>query len=70
VRGAPAGATYRYMGDEHGAIEFEGGPAPAVGATIELLTSHCDPTVNLHARYQVVRGDVVVDEWPIAARGY
>jgi 3-hydroxy-D-aspartate aldolase len=70
LRGAPAGATYRYMGDEHGAVEFESGPAPALGAVIELLTSHCDPTVNLHARYQVVRGEAVVDEWPIAARGY
>jgi D-serine deaminase-like pyridoxal phosphate-dependent protein len=70
LRGAPAGATYRYMGDEHGAIEFERGPAPMLGAIIELLTSHCDPTVNLHARYQVVRGEAVVDEWPIAARGY
>jgi len=41
-----------------------------LGSTIELLTSHCDPTVNLHARYQVVRGSTVVDTWPIAARGY
>ena len=70
MRGAPAGATYRYMGDEHGAVEFESGTPPAHGAVIELLTSHCDPTVNLHARYQVVRGEEVVDEWPILARGY
>jgi 3-hydroxy-D-aspartate aldolase len=70
MRGAPAGAPYRYMGDEHGAVEFENGPAPPLGAVIELLTSHCDPTVNLHARYQVVRGDELVDEWPIPARGY
>lgn len=70
VRGAPAGSSYRFMGDEHGAIEFAQGIAPALGATVELLTSHCDPTVNLHARYQVVRGDIVVDVWPIVARGY
>jgi D-serine deaminase-like pyridoxal phosphate-dependent protein len=66
-RGAPAGATYRFMGDEHGAVEFTG-QAPALGATIEFLTSHCDPTVNLHAAYQVVRGDGIVDVWPIRAR--
>ncbi len=66
-RGAPAGATYRFMGDEHGAVEFTGAP-PALGATIEFLTSHCDPTVNLHAAYQVVRGDEIVDVWPIRAR--
>lgn len=70
MRGAPAGATYRYMGDEHGAIEFPKSVPPPLGAVVELLTSHCDPTVNLHARYQVVRGDEVVDEWPILARGY
>jgi D-serine deaminase-like pyridoxal phosphate-dependent protein len=70
VRGAPPGSTYRFMGDEHGAIDLGHGPAPALGDVIELLTPHCDPTVNLHARYQVVRGEQVVDVWPIAARGY
>jgi 3-hydroxy-D-aspartate aldolase len=70
VRGAPPNATYRFFGDEHGAIEFTSGEAPPLGSTIELLTSHCDPTVNLHSRYQVVRGETVVDEWAITARGY
>ncbi len=46
------------------------GDSPAHGQTIELLSSHCDPTVNLFARYSVVRGDTVIDEWPILARGY
>ena len=36
--------------------------------SIELLTSHCDPTVNLYSAYQIVRGDQVVDRsgrsWP------
>jgi 3-hydroxy-D-aspartate aldolase len=71
VRGVAQGATYRFMGDEHGAVAFDASsPAPALGSTIELLTPHCDPTVNLHARYVVVKGDDVVDEWPILARGY
>ncbi|MFO1039602.1 MAG: DSD1 family PLP-dependent enzyme [Geminicoccaceae bacterium] len=69
-RGAPQGATYRFMGDEHGAVEHEAGSLPGPGAVIELLTSHCDPTVNLHRQYHVVRGDQVVDIWPIGARGY
>ncbi len=69
MRGAPLNAVYRFMGDEHGAIDFEGA-SPPVGATIELLTSHCDPTVNLHASFLVASGDEVVDEWPILARGY
>lgn len=70
MRGAPPSASYHFMGDEHGAIDFEGAAGPPVGATIELLTSHCDPTVNLHASFFVARGDEIVDEWPIMARGY
>jgi len=71
MRGVAQGATYRFMGDEHGAVEFQNDvPVPELGAVIELLTPHCDPTVNLYARYVVVRGDEVVDEWPIVARGY
>ena len=70
TRGVPPGSTYRFMGDEHGAIDLGDGPPPGLGTVIELLTPHCDPTVNLHARYQVVRGARVVDVWPVAARGY
>ena len=67
-RGAPPGATYRYMGDEHGAVDFVNAAAPAPGAAIEFLTSHCDPTVNLYGRLHVVRGEEVVDVWSICAR--
>lgn len=69
MRGIQQGATYRFMGDEHGAIDFDG-PSLPIGSSIELLTPHCDPTVNLHSRYLVVESDAVVDEWPILARGY
>ena len=68
LRGAPRGADFRFMGDEHGALDFEGGGGPALGSTIEFLTSHCDPTVNLYGAFHVVRGDEVIDVWPIRAR--
>jgi len=69
LRGAPAGAEYRFMGDEHGALDFPGDAAkPKLGAIIEFLTSHCDPTVNLYGAFHVVRGDEVIDIWPIRAR--
>jgi len=55
LRGAPAGAVFRFMGDEHGALDFESGQGPGIGTTIEFLTSHCDPTVNLHDWYVGVR---------------
>ena len=67
-RGAPRGATYRFMGDEHGAVDFEGAGGPVLGDTIEFLTSHCDPTVNLYPGLHVVKGEEVVDFWPIRAR--
>jgi 3-hydroxy-D-aspartate aldolase len=70
VSGTPSGATYRFMGDEHGGIELPAGAdAPALGAAVELLTSHCDPTVNLHDWLHCVRGDLLVDIWPVDARG-
>jgi D-serine deaminase-like pyridoxal phosphate-dependent protein len=68
LRGAPPGSSFRFMGDEHGALDFEAGDMPALGSTIEFLTSHCDPTVNLYSTFHVVRGDEVIDVWPVDAR--
>ncbi len=70
ARDAPEDAVYRFMGDEHGAVEFGNRPAPALGTVMEFLTPHCDPTVNLYSCYRVVKGDEVIDAWPISARGY
>ncbi|MBS0416477.1 MAG: alanine racemase [Proteobacteria bacterium] len=39
-----------------------------LGTKVELLAPHCDPTVNLHDFYHCVRGDVLVDIWPVDAR--
>ena len=68
--GAPAGTLYRYKGDEHGALDLPPGAAPLpLGATVTLVAPHCDPTVNLYDAYHVVRGDTLVDIWPVAGRG-
>jgi D-serine deaminase-like pyridoxal phosphate-dependent protein len=33
---------------------------PEFGSTIEFLTSHCDPTVNLYGAFRVAReGEVI-----------
>ena len=70
ARGAPAGASYRYMGDEHGAIDFANSTdSLPLGAKVECVTPHCDPNVNLYNCYHVVCGDTLVDIWPVAARG-
>lgn len=66
VAGAPQGARYVFMGDEHGAIL--GADLP-VDDLVSLIVPHCDPTVNLYDSYHVVRGDTLVDIWPVSARG-
>lgn len=60
-------------GDEHGLLYPRGDLLPELGATVWLVPGHCDPTVNLHDHYIVVRGGLeagkVVDVWPVHARG-
>ncbi|MBT3373353.1 MAG: DSD1 family PLP-dependent enzyme [Rhodospirillaceae bacterium] len=68
--GAPAGASYRYMGDEHGAIDYgKASDRLGLGDKVECIAPHCDPNVNLFNHYHVVRGDTLVEIWPVAARG-
>jgi D-serine deaminase-like pyridoxal phosphate-dependent protein len=69
ARGAEPGGTYAFFGDEHGRLAFSGA-RPALGARIELVTPHCDPTVNLHDAFHVVDGETIVAVWPIDARGH
>jgi 3-hydroxy-D-aspartate aldolase len=68
--GVPAGARYAFMGDEHGAVI---GPERTTRLPLDTVVSftvpHCDPTVNLYDSYHVVRGDTLVDIWPVSARG-
>ncbi|MBI1250355.1 MAG: DSD1 family PLP-dependent enzyme [Alphaproteobacteria bacterium] len=66
--GAPDGAKFVFMGDEHGAVIAPDGVF-ALGATVRLVTPHCDPTVNLYDAYHVVRGETLIDIWPVDARG-
>ena len=68
-RGAPAGAAYGFAGDEHGRVTFAGDERIGLGSVVECLSPHCDPTVNLYSVYHVVRGDTLVDIWPVDARG-
>ncbi len=68
--GVPIGAHYQHFGDEHGRVVFTGANERlAVGAALECIAPHCDPTVNLYDHYHCVRGDTLVDIWPIEARG-
>jgi D-serine deaminase-like pyridoxal phosphate-dependent protein len=68
---------YANGGDEHGILRPADGASadelPALGEAVWLVPGHCDPTVNLHDHYVVVRGGLeqgTVDAvWPVDARG-
>ena len=70
ISGAPENTVYEFKGDEHGQLLLEdaAGSLP-IGTTVVCITPHCDPTVNLYDYYHVVRGDTLVDIWPVDARG-
>lgn len=58
------------FGDEHGRLTFPAGTfSPKPGDRLELIVSHCDPTINLFDEIHVVRGAEVVDTWPVSLRG-
>jgi D-serine deaminase-like pyridoxal phosphate-dependent protein len=69
ARGIAGASQYEFFGDEHGKLIGDPAHRPSLGERIEFVTSHCDPTVNLHSFYHVVDGDTLVDIWPIQARG-
>lgn len=69
LSGASAGVTYFFFGDEHGGLNLPAEDRMAVGDLVICNAPHCDPTVNLYDAYHVVRGDTLLEVWPIEARG-
>jgi D-serine deaminase-like pyridoxal phosphate-dependent protein len=67
--GVPDGSTYGRFGDEFGRVNLPDGASVRCGDLIVCIVPHCDPTVNLYDHYHCVRGDVLVDLWPVDARG-
>jgi D-serine deaminase-like pyridoxal phosphate-dependent protein len=68
--GPPAGVdqpvSVARLSEEHGTLTV-GDADIRPGMKIEILPSHNDTTLNLHAEYYVCRGDEVLDVWPISA---
>jgi D-serine deaminase-like pyridoxal phosphate-dependent protein len=64
------GMSYTAGSDEFGIIRYQD-PSRTyrVGDMLELIVSHCDPTVNLYDQMYAVRRDRVEAVWRIAARG-
>lgn len=74
-KGAPEfrdleGVVYHWGGDEHGIIALNN-PSRDIrlGDKLQVITPHCDPTVNLFDYYFPHRNGMVSEIWPIAARG-
>jgi D-serine deaminase-like pyridoxal phosphate-dependent protein len=63
------GVTYTPAGDEQGWLSWEDGPDISIGARIEMIPSHIDPTVNLHDFYYAYRKGVIEEIWPVGTRG-
>lgn len=62
--------AYDWFGDEYGKITAANkAQLPELGRVLELVVSHCDPTVNLFDRYYLKRGETVTGTWPIDLRG-
>lgn len=69
------GATVWFCSDEH--VTFAPDDAAthpltglSVGDRIRVLPAHVDPTLAMHESIWVVRGDQVLDQWPIDLRGW
>ena len=64
------GLQYEWRGDEHGKIVIgDSSVRLELGDVLELVVSHCDPTVNLFDVFYITRSDVVTEIWPIDMRG-
>jgi len=64
------GAEVLFCSDEHVTFRPNGERRPSVGDRIIVLPAHCDPTVACHEAMWLVRGDQVLERWPVDLRGW
>jgi D-threonine aldolase len=63
----PGGQVW-FCSDEH--LTFAAEEPPAVGDRVRVIPAHVDPTVALHERMHLVRGEDVLETWPVDLRGW
>lgn len=68
ISGVP-GARVVALSEHHATVTWPEGPTPVVGEPVAVVPNHVCAAVNLADELTVVRGGVVVDRWPVAARG-
>ena len=59
----------RFFAEEHALFDFPDGSPFDLGDRAELVPGYGPTTVNLYDEFHVIERDVVVDIWPVAARG-
>jgi D-serine deaminase-like pyridoxal phosphate-dependent protein len=65
-----AGLSYDWFGDEYGKVSStRESELPPLGTVLEMVVSHCDPTINLFDKYYLTRGEEVIGTWQIDLRG-
>ncbi len=57
------------LSEEHGHLIVPEDSAIKVGDRLRIIPNHVCPCINLHDRAFVVRGDMVIDQWKVDARG-
>jgi D-serine deaminase-like pyridoxal phosphate-dependent protein len=62
------GAVVHFLSDEH--ITFAPTTALALGERVKVIPAHIDPTMAMHDAAWLVRGDDVIERWPIDLRGW
>lgn len=57
-----------FVADEH--VVFAPASPVRVGDRVRVRPAHIDPTIAMHGRMHVVRGDEVIDVWEVDLRGW
>jgi D-serine deaminase-like pyridoxal phosphate-dependent protein len=62
------GGDVWYCSDEH--VTFTPHDGARVGDRVRVVPAHVDPTMAMHTTARLVRGDEVLETWPIDLRGW
>ena len=57
------------LSEEHGATVIPPDDTVRIGERVEIIPNHICPVINLFDSIYVTRGEEVIDQWPVAARG-
>lgn len=57
------------VSEHHAVVSWDASPLPALGERLRVVPNHVCTAVNLTDELHVARDGVLVDRWPVAARG-